>query len=113
MSLKTDISKLVKQKLEWSDVDYNLFQYEQGMAYLNYYLAGDNDSISRLETCRIFWAWWVKRWTDRDIEFINFCKNISNKQWHSLYNDVHDPALLSSRIYPNKTIWQEALKVHA
>lgn len=110
MSLPANISQIVKQKLRWSDMDYNVFQYEQGMAYLKYYLSGDTDSIERLETCRFFWVWWVKRWTDRDLEFVNFCKNISSSEWESLYQNVHDPALLSNRIYPNKIIWKQALK---
>lgn len=104
-----EIPPIVQGKLKWSDIDYNSYQYEQGVAYLNLYLNDDQDSISRLETCRMFWIWWVKRWTDRDVEFLNFCENISPAKWEELYRSIHEPKLLSNRIYPNKIIWKEAL----
>lgn len=107
ISVQSDVQKA----LNWSELKYTTFQYEKGIECLNVYIPNDTDSIALLESSRFFWVWWMKRWSDRDTEFLNAIKHISRMKWESIYEDVHDPKLLSNRIYPNRIIWQQALKV--
>lgn len=103
----------VQKMLNWSDMEYSTFQYETGMEYLHWYIPSDTKSIALLERSRSFWAWWKKRWNDRDIEFINNIQDIRSIHRESIYIAHHSPCLLSHRIYPSKVIWQQALKVKA
>lgn len=111
MEQPENISKTVRAKLKWDEMEYNRFIYEQGIAYLEHYLGDDWGSIRSLEQCRMFWKWWMKRWSDRDVDFLCVCEHLAPSIWNRIYHEIHNPEILSIRINPNRVIWEAATKL--
>ena len=100
-ALKSKIMEL----LQWDDLTFGNFQYEQGITYLETYV---KDRYP-LETSRIFWNWWKNHWTLRDEDLIN--KGISElaiSQRRAVYFDIHDGKYLAHEVHPHRVILEQS-----
>jgi hypothetical protein len=97
--------------LGWSELEYGQFQYEMGLAYLRFYISGDQWGQDLLQRTRLFWAWWKNEWMARDM---TFCNNENGRPPMSTgnlvrrYRHLHDATTLASDIYPGRMIMEES-----
>ncbi len=61
-------NKTVKQQiieLLGGTVDqYNMFQYETGIDFLEFECEGVYDDVTRIAKTELFWAWWRNQWSE-------------------------------------------------
>lgn len=96
---KQEVCKL----LNWTEMDYASYQYEQGLAYLQAYIPTDPQGIKELEESRVFWNWWKNHWTIRDESFLIMqpCKINTPAQWYELFHNAKD---LSRELHPRAIV---------
>ncbi|MBU7576607.1 MAG: hypothetical protein KAF40_00970 [Flavihumibacter sp.] len=103
----TDIFSIIEQVrkvLKWDMEQYAMFQYEQGLAYLEKYLPADVDGQRILEREAMFWAWWKMCWYRRDEQFLVDCIEAESHLALNCYYYIHDADELIQDIKPPKHI---------
>lgn len=114
------LQAFVMECLGWSEYEYCLFKYEQGLEYLRAYLTSfhiDHDMLRfmpHIERQRIYWQWWKNQWMLRDSIFeanmIN--DNRSQERKVRIYKGFHNGNSLVNEITPQRSVLNEdAMKV--
>ena len=114
------LQAFVMECLGWTEYEYCLFKYEQGLEYLKAYLTSfhiDNDMLRfmpHIERQRIYWQWWKNHWMLRDSIFeanmINDKLSLSTKL--RIYKGLHNGFNLANEIAPQRSVFNDnALKV--
>ena len=67
-------------------------KYEQGVAYLHWYLPNSPVLRRKAEACKTYWGWWKKLWHTHDEQFVYNAAQIkllmqSHKQL--MYKELH------------------------
>ncbi len=62
--------ELLLRALRMEPAAYHALVYEQGLRYLELYLAGDTATQRTLEGMASYWAWWTDQWDRRNAGFI-------------------------------------------
>lgn len=97
--------------LQWTEMQYAEFQYEQGTKYLHAYLKGDEYCVRIMEDSRIFWNWWKNHWTIRDAEFIHIANQVTIRRTEiirQLYRQYNKGTMLATSIHPNAVVLNES-----
>lgn len=96
--------RIIKQ-LQWSEMDYAQYQYEQGILFLQKYIPNDPWGIEMLERNRIYWNWWKNQWHSRDVAFLECeIQAGSLKQLEAVYMSLHNAAALVDDIFPSRIV---------
>jgi hypothetical protein len=105
-STKADLLKsLIMDLLQWDELTFGYFQYNQGLIYLETYVS---DSYA-LEHSRIFWNWWKNHWTLRDEDLI--ARNIEVlplDDRRAVYGDYHNGKYLAHQVHPNRVVLEQS-----
>lgn len=104
---------VVIQLLKWDELEYAMFQYESGLAYLRFYIPWDKEGQRMLEESELFWNWWKNQWLLRDEDFCGLYKQILLDKYgvenlRRTYLRMNDAEYLASEIYPNKAVLDES-----
>lgn len=103
------IQEDLQQRLQWDELQYNEFMFNAGIDYLQNYLPGEDDIIKEITHSRHFWNWWKRHWHRRDEQFYRAWQpNWSTEDCRYIYKDMHNPAILARRIYPNGIVLSES-----
>jgi hypothetical protein len=99
--------------LNWDEMDYAQFVYEQGLAYIRAYLRDvqyRDYNIGVLERSKTFWTWWKNHWAQRDEMFIATCceTGCSTEEARKLYSQCHSGTMLAHAIHPNAVVLEES-----
>ena len=100
--LKQQICKL----LQWDEMQYAEFQYQNGIAYLMWYLPCDEYAREQLLRSRLYWNWFKNQWNNDDYVF-NTTSGIglvSINQRLIIYEDLHNPQALAIEVKPNSIV---------
>jgi hypothetical protein len=61
------MERLICNRLEWTEEQYNQFQLDAGCDFVNYIMdALDPDQRRLITTSSLFWGWWKNQWFSRD-----------------------------------------------
>jgi hypothetical protein len=61
------MERLICNRLNWSEAEYNMFQFDAGCAFVSFVLDTLDESERRLiTTSSLFWGWWRNEWYVRD-----------------------------------------------
>lgn len=91
--------------LQWDDLRYYNYQFETGIAYLEYYIPTDPEGQAMLIRSSTFWKWWKNHWHQRDGEFIDRSLTISSMDiLRDMYAEMNDASTLAKAIYPNGVV---------
>lgn len=56
----------VKEAFNWTELEYNTFQYELGYAFLNFIFPSNDPMyqpyVKLYERDRLYWRWWIAEW---------------------------------------------------
>jgi hypothetical protein len=85
--------------LGWDELQYNMFMWEQGCRYLEYYIPSDSWGRQMLEQNKLYWNWWKNQWAKRDAEFLSKIQGGDYEAVRLCYNEYHDAKTLASEIY--------------
>lgn len=105
MSNDNDI--LLMDKMEMGELEYRSQIFEAGLQYIDRFTLGE-DYKQAARYSRSFWAWWKKRWDDRNrelLERINRKKPLEDASKHLvgfMYSSIHDVEQLD--IYVNAVL---------
>lgn len=102
-SLKMEICLL----LNWTDQQYCEYQYENGIAYLMWYLPCDDYARHQLERSRLYWNWFKYQWMLHDESLLSYkvsVRECSVKTLLPLYQNLHCPRALAVEIKPNSVV---------
>lgn len=108
-TLLTTTKQQVQSLLQWDDLQYGQFQYDQGLLYLQHNMLGGDDTwLSELSRSPIFWQWWVNQWNIRDKQFLKDVWPVTGGH-HNLmvdqYEGLHDHLNLDCK--PHKAVMQK------
>lgn len=98
--------------LNWTDMQYNEFLYQNGIAYLHLYLPCDEWGRQQLERSRLFWNWFKLLWISLDKDLLNdalFTKLPCEKRRND-YRFMHCPRTLVYHVKPNAVVLQSLKK---
>lgn len=103
--------KIICRVIGWTDMDYNIHQYNEGMEWLRLKIA-IQERIDRIAATRSFWMWWRKQWELRNREYINYLgltedmklRDDLQLEYKVLYLSEHDPEEL--KVYPSRVVRQ-------
>lgn len=102
---KPPVKEQVMKILNWTEQDYQDFQYRMGTNYLQYYIPRDPQGIDMLVESHIFWNWWRNHWMFRDVAFVQTNVDQVNRMTAlSIYLNLHHPESLIGTIYPNAAV---------
>lgn len=97
--------------LGWDLYDYNHYQFECGLGYLNTNVLHTNHR-KQMEYARSFWMWWVRQWDIRDRAFVHHMEldmDMASKLLNGvrydmleLYKMDHNPAEL--KVFPSRVV---------
>ena len=97
MSYTTEIKLLqdstrqtVMLMLNWNDLQYGNFQFNQGEAYLEHHIGADVWGVKQIRESAQYWAWWRNQWFKRDQAFIELAQNKGIAERHKYYARCHD-----------------------
>lgn len=62
----------IQENFTLTDFDYQSFQFEYGMKFLEVVFENDHDLALQIGKCRTFWFWWIKEWNRWERELIEF-----------------------------------------
>lgn len=100
------LKKAVMELLNWDEMQYCNFQYNQGLKYLDAYI---QDDAFRIERSRVFWNWWKNHWALRDETILNsHLLTICVQGRREVYRDLNDGAKLASEVHPNKVVLEQS-----
>lgn len=101
----TEILKLLK----WTELEYNQFIYDNGVAYLQQYIPSDEQGIAALERSRIYWNWWRNHWYQRDYQFMRKVNRSAPLEGiREYYRHFNNPKKLAAGIWPNAVVLNES-----
>lgn len=105
---KNKYKQVICTALGWDNFEYQLYQFETGMRYLEHSIKVP-DRIKLIAETQSFWMWWTNQWAIRDR---NFCvtlgldmdlaeRLLSGIQYdlRELYESEHQPEEL--KVFPN------------
>jgi len=105
-SLKMEICLL----LNWTEMQYCELQYQNGIAYLMWYLPCDEHAREKLLRSRLFWNWFKNQWTVHDESLLSYrmavreCTVIALTE---LYVSLHCPRAMVMEVKPNDVVLSE------
>lgn len=103
-------SQIICQALGWDNFDYQSYQFETGMRYLEHSIQLP-ERVKLIAETRSFWMWWTNQWAIRDRAFClsmgldmelaqQFLPGIQY-DLRELYEMEHQPAELKVFINPS------------
>lgn len=72
--VKTDLERVKEQiliLLDGTSEQYNKFQYDMGIKFLELETEGVEADVSRISNSQLFWGWWKNQWYARDQYFLH------------------------------------------
>ena len=86
----------VLELLEWNEQEFANERYNNGRAYLYWYLVQDKER-ALLEISKLYWQWWKNLCNRHDYAFVTdtHIAYLPLAQRRQLYNDVHCPRTLA------------------
>jgi hypothetical protein len=101
-ALKIEIIEL----LEWEELQWCSFQFEQGLRYLDSYVGRDAHNLLQKE---IFWTWWKDQWALRDEDLmIRGLAELPVEDRVGIYTELHDGMALTSLVHPHRTVMEQS-----
>jgi hypothetical protein len=89
------LDQQVASILSWREGALAEFKYQQGIAFLMWYLPCNEQSRNTLERSKLYWNWWKYCWQIRDEAFVvNGIENIDHHHRQSIYIELHNARLL-------------------
>lgn len=105
------LKRAVIENLDWTEMDYCNFQYEQGLIYIETYLSGFGEVnkkwLQALLESRIFWNWWKNHWTRREESYL-ITDQLPRHQRREIYRSMHNGRNLATEIHPNRVVLDES-----
>ena len=95
--------------LYWDELQYAEFQYESGLAYLNFYIPNDAMAVDAISRSSTYWRWWINQWNKRDEQFLDTAF-LSIEARLAIYTELHDARTLAAEIYPNGVVLADSYK---
>lgn len=92
----------VQNLLKWDDLQYAIFQENQGRAYLQSLFGAGIPLVDDLPNHKAFWSWWVNHWNKRDREFLEMSGLLFPQELESYYQELNSPD--SVVFYPHSAI---------
>jgi hypothetical protein len=95
--------------LQWDDLTYTTYQYEQGLVYMKDVLRMHDWAIAYMETSSLFWRWWRNQWDMLDNQL--FIENVDRIPYGNMldtYTAIHTPKFLKA--HPGRAVMQESFK---
>ena len=107
--LKQQICKL----LQWDEMQYAEFQYQNGIAYLMWYLPCDEYAREQLLRSRLYWSWFKNQWNADDMLVLEVARDndMPLQVAREIYTEIHCPRVLACEIKPNAIVLS-SLKTH-
>jgi len=102
--------------LEWSSDEYSEFMYKMGVAYLHWYLIGQDKNRRKMERSRLFWNWFKIAFWSYDQAFTadeSRILSLSLKARRTLFKDLHCPIEFSKYEKPDEVVLNAILLQHA
>ncbi len=98
--------------LKWSSDDYNTYQYETGIEYLQHLLPADEECADMLSRSKIFWNWWRHQWASRDKRLIlaAYYWRYNAEDLTLIYKENNNARTLAAAIFPNGIIMRESAR---
>lgn len=106
VSIQTVTRAKVITLLGITEERYGTFLMECALEYLDGHLEGCVIG-KELAKNSLFWAWWRNHWHDRDMEFVEECKKMSQRERNMYYEIIHNPQ--SFTFTPQKSVLLSAL----
>lgn len=95
--------------LKWSADQYHIFLWNTGIRYLNHYIGRDEVSITKINSRKEFWNWWINLFDARNEAFIEEWDGLEDQttvdDLRKLYQDIHNPAMLACEIKPPQVVY--------
>lgn len=96
-------AELIRTLLDWSEDQYNTFQYESGVEYAKIMTDGDEYGLSFILNARFFWQYWKNEWAKRNIEFLDsYSFQASAELLVRVYSTINSAKRLSGNTVMNK-----------
>lgn len=93
------------EMMQISEEQYAWLQYNQGIAYLMWYLPADEDARAWLEADKLYWNWWKNWWAIRDEVFLNNMSGVDDlKLLRFNYSEFNCARYLIADIKPPKLL---------
>lgn len=113
MTAQKFITEANKQKvcqlLDWTDLDYAIYQEEKGLEYLEHVICCDAWSVNNVAKCKMFWRWFINHWNIRDAQFIGEYGNYPRGLLKYKYEDLND--VESIKFYPHRVIMENTYQL--
>lgn len=100
-----NLQEQVIELLRWTEMEYNTFQFESGLAFVESYISRDSPYGQVLLQSRVFWAWWKNQWALRNEIFVRDVDRIS-KRWciEDWYKTMNSGKALACHTHPNRRV---------
>jgi hypothetical protein len=89
-SIQSVTRALVMRALGWDELQYGHYIFDKGIEYLQNYIGDDEEIISLYSRHPLFWKWYRNHWHNRDAEFLQNCKNLTQVSKVAEYHYVHN-----------------------
>lgn len=93
------------------DLDsFTKYQYQCGIAYLQWRYPVDEKARHILERSKIFWNWFKFVWLQYDISFLSYKRSLmecSRETIIQAYEGLHDPQAMAIDTRPNAVVLEE------
>jgi len=101
----------VMEKLQWTELEYCTFQYEQGLVYLQHHFMNLEQMIPQFESSKIFWRWWMNQWMDLDSVFEHSMRigNPSVQTLKTVYHGLHNGQVLAEEMKMQNVVIEETI----
>lgn len=110
------LKKHVCKMLNWTEMQFAEYQYQNGIAYLMWYLPCDDWARQQLERSKLYWSWFKNQWTLHDESLLSFQISLtecSHRTLMQLYDDLHCPRALAVDVKPNRVVLDSIKKREA
>lgn len=88
--------------LDWNEAQYNDFQFNQGIDYLNEYCSGDGRIANQFAQHPNFWKWYRNHWNNRDIDFLRDANLLNRSVLVDEYKSLH--CMAGFRFKPHRVV---------
>ena len=102
--------------LNWTEMQFAEYQYQNGIAYLMWYLPCDEWARQQLERSKLYWNWFKNQWVLHDESLLSFKLSLSECDHNTLmrlYDDLHCPRALAVEVKPNRVVLDSIKKQEA
>lgn len=102
--------------LEWTTDEYSEFMYKMGIAYLHWFLIGQDKTRKKMERSKLFWNWFKIAFWSYDQAFVadeSRIQSLSLKARRTLFKDLHCPIEFAKYEKPDGAVLNAILLQHA